>query len=224
MKISVRSAFEQPSAQSEATVFIDVFRAATTLCYLLRYGAGEVVGAQDAARISQYRKKGYILVSEIMAGGLDNSPSAILALKEPQGRFIHSTGNFTAAVFANPGFKTAIAAAFVNAGAAARYLLARRFGSVELVMCGYYKAGLPAVEDAACAQMLCRLLRAEAFSLASCLPEITRDIETRRKSGIAYPHAYWRDVELALRCDTAEVVPVIRRLTPDTIGFFKHQQ
>lgn len=218
MKISVRNAFETSTANADVRVFIDVFRASSTLAHMLKKGNTEILGAKDPATVEKYKTEGYVVISEVMAGGLDNSPSQAISFGNG-GKFIQKTGNFTAAVFANLNFTRAVSAAFVNIGAVCEYLIGNRFESVDVVACGHFDERVQAVEDSSCAEMLRLMLSGEKPRQLPYFNAILEKIEKRRSGRFQFPAHYWRDLELALQCDTASTVPVIRKRSDEGVVF-----
>lgn len=210
MEIYIRNAFEKAVSGSDVTVFIDVFRASTTLAYLLSRGA-EVLCAQDMRVVEQCRTLGYTLVSEVVSGGLDNSPSQSYRVGGAD-KLIQKTGNFTAAIFANLNFTKAITAAFVNVSTVAEYLHVHHFKHIDIVACGHFDECRTAIEDLSCAEMLGQMLSGIKPKQVPRLNEIMEKINKRRTGSFTFPKHYWRDLELALQCDTIPVVPVIQRL------------
>lgn len=220
MNVFIRNAFEKSPDNADITVFIDVFRASTTLAYLLKNAGAEIIGAENPVIVEKYKTEGYVVVSEVMGGGLDNSPSEAGSVGTGS-KLIQKTGNFTAAVFGNFNFTKAISAAFVNIGAVAGYLTANRFESVDIVACGHFAERKQAIEDVSCAKMLRSMLSGERPSQLPYLDAISHKIERRKTGKFPFPAHYWKDLELALQCDAVPIVPLIRKQSSEVIFFSK---
>src|SRR5690349_17997087 len=102
MHITIRNSYDPPRSTSpDVAVFFDVFRASTTLLALVHVGAAKIYSANDEETCRSFHKQGYELVSEVFAGGIDNSPSQVLTGSYKGRQIIHKSTNLTAAVFHN---------------------------------------------------------------------------------------------------------------------------
>lgn len=216
MKIFVRNAYEKTPQSAAITVFIDVFRASTALACMLKNGA-EIVGAVNPKIVAEYKRRGFLVSSEVVRGGMDNSPFQAGGLKGAA-RVIQKTGNFTEAVFGNFGFEKAVSAAFVNISAIADYLVQNRFESVDIAACGHFEEKSPAIEDSSCAEMLRRILAGDRPAQVPYFSQIARKIEKRKTGNFSFPEHYWRDLEIALKCDSVPIVPIIKKQSAELIA------
>lgn len=220
MIATARNAWETPALACEASVFIDVFRASTTLAYLLNAEVAEVLAVRDEAQVRELVPRGYRLVSEIMRDDLDNSPSQVLVLDLKGSRVILRTGNLTEAIFANlDTVRHAFVACFANMREVVSALSRHGFGSVDLVACSHYSEKLEAIEDVSCAEMLRLSLLGEQIVEPPFLDQIMQKVDQRRLRKDVFPDHYWKDIELALTCDSIRVVPEILIESRNAVSF-----
>jgi phosphosulfolactate phosphohydrolase-like enzyme len=214
--IRIRGAFLPAIGGADIHVFFDIFRASTTLLAILSQHPAEVLATNSEAMARSYQAKGYHLVSEVFAGGFDNSPTKLLKANLQGERIVHKSTNLTPAMFASGFAKRNFIGSFVNMSALARHLdpLASEF--IELIPAGHFAKERQAQEDSACAEMLAlcvQCLRA-GKPFPSSIPraeEIMTKIEDLRTRKVMPPH-YWEDLTFSTRLDVlpilAEVVPI----------------
>ena len=75
MKIHLRNSYEPALPDSDLTVFVDVFRASTTLCSIMSRPVKKVLGINDYDIIKKHLNEEFILFSEVFNDGYDNSPT-----------------------------------------------------------------------------------------------------------------------------------------------------
>ena len=203
----------------DISVFIDVFRASTSLVFLFHQGVKEIVLPQEDDLIPSLLKNGYLLVSEVYTEGLDNSPSQILNTRLKDEKIVLRTTNFTTAILNNLDFKLGLAACFANIGAIAQYIKNLNPVAIEIIMASQFNRGQPAVEDESCADMLEGLLSGSKSSVIPNLDRINSYIEERKKSGIKYLDHYWDDLDIAMTIDQVSIVPKIVKDNKETVRF-----
>lgn len=203
MRITIRNPWlpRPPSVTPpDVAVFFDVFRASTTLAALVSKEPREILSTNDRAAIDAFVSEGYMLVSEVFQGGLDNSPTQVLAAAIAGRQVVHKSTNLTAAIFHEPLAKTVLIAGFANMGATVRCLSDLRPGSVELVPAGHFLKRREAPEDAACAEVMAARLGGAAVREVPRRAEIDALIARVRETGAHADH-YFDDVALALEFD-----------------------
>ncbi|MBI5623799.1 MAG: 2-phosphosulfolactate phosphatase [Elusimicrobia bacterium] len=220
MIVTARNAWEASPFPPEASVFIDVFRASTTLVYLLNAEVAEVLAVRDIELVRELVPRGYRLISEIMRDDLDNSPSQVLGQDLKGSRVILRTGNLTEAIFSNlDSFRHAYVACFANARETVSTVSRRGFGSVEMIACSHFSERREAVEDLSCAEMLRSSFLGKELWVPPFLDQIMRKVEQRKTRKEVFPEHYWRDIELALTCNSICLVPEISIESRDVISF-----
>lgn len=202
MRVTVRNSYESsPNASPDVAVFFDVFRASTTLLSLVHVGASTILSANDEETCRAYLGRGYELISEVFRGGIDNSPTQVLAGGYGGRPVIHKSTNLTTAVFNNRRCKRALVGGFGNASTLVEYLKASGAETVELVAAAHFGRRSEAVEDLACAETIRRMLEGTFDGRIARLDEVTEKI--RQKSQRQPPVAahYLADIRLAIELD-----------------------
>ena len=150
-------------------VIVDVLRATTTLTVALQHGAVRVVPAAtpDQARRLRDRMPGSLLCGErdgrrIEGFDLGNSPFEYEAATVMNRSLVFASTNGSLALLAASRARRRVLAAFVNLSPVVERLRAER--DVAIVCAG--KLGRFALEDAACAGLLCQRLRERGAWLA----------------------------------------------------------
>lgn len=210
MKIDIRHSYTPKTQNYALTVFIDVFRATTTLLYITASGAEKVVNTASEETAKQLMGQGYELISEVLKGGADNSPYYISTSDLKGKKLIHKTGNFSNSLAFNRNFKKGLACGFVNINATANYIKNNNFKSVEIVTSDNFPARTSAVEDLACAHYLKAMLEGQNPSGIENLPQIKDKAKRRVDCGWFGPD-YLKDTDMALTLNTfdyaVEIVP-----------------
>jgi len=219
LKILKRHSYEHSSYTFDISVFIDVFRASTSLLCLFHQGVKEVILPQKDDLIPSLLTKEFQLVSEVYSEGLDNSPSQILNSNLKGKKIMLRTTNLTTVIINNSKFKHAVVAGFANIGAIVQYIQNLNPATTEIIMASHYEKNQVALEDKSCADMLEGLLYGEYFSEIPNLNSIKNEIENRKKSKFYYPEHYWNDLNLAMRIDSIPIVPRILKENKEVIRF-----
>lgn len=219
MKISKRNSYEHSTKRYDISVFIDVFRASTSLLYLFHQGVKEVVLPQHDDLIPSLLKKEFILVSEVYAEGLDNSPSQILNSKLKDKSIVLRTTNLTTSIVNNSNFSLAVVAGFANIGEVTKYIQRLGVTTIEIIMASNYEKKQVAVEDESCANMLEGYLKGENLSEIPNLNKIKNNIEEFRNKGFKMPEHYWTDLNIAMSIDKVSIVPRIIQENNEIIRF-----
>lgn len=202
MRVHVRQAFEAISPdRADVTVLFDIFRASTTLSALISKAPAQILATNDQAHVAALVSQGYVLVSEVFAGGLDNSPSQVLAEPLTGKHVVHKSTNLTTALFhIFPHTHRVIVGSFVNMTKIVTYLQSIDPGVVDLVPAGHFEKKRNAVEDTACAMMMAARLRGRAATEIPDMPAIQTYLAGKRQERPGPSH-YWNDVEIALTLD-----------------------
>jgi 2-phosphosulfolactate phosphatase len=161
------------------TVIIDVFRAFSTACYVVRNGAREIIPVGDVDLAYQLKKDhpDFVLMGERqgeMLPGFDygNSPTDIQSV-DFTGKTIVQTTSAGTQGFANAkDADELISGSFVNAEAIVSYIRKKAPAQVSLVCMGTW-AVRPAAEDTLCAEYIAKRLNNQ--------PPDKADIYTRLK-------------------------------------------
>jgi phosphosulfolactate phosphohydrolase-like enzyme len=216
--VRIREAFEPAGpVPVDVRIFFDVFRASTTLVALLARGAGRIVSTNDEAAVRRYHADGYLLVSEVFAGGYDNSPTQMLAAPVAGAAIVHKSTNLTTAMFGVGLAERTLVGSFVNASLLVAYVRGLGARCVELVPAGHFAKQKPALEDTVCAELI-------AAGLAGTLPltsprrgEVDAKVADLRQRKTEMPPHYWADLELALSTDALPYLAEVRALAPGLV-------
>jgi 2-phosphosulfolactate phosphatase len=165
-----------------SAVIVDALRATTTLTVALQRGAARVVPAATADQARRLRDQipGSLLCGErdgrkIEGFDLGNSPFEYPAATVMNRCLIFASTNGSVALLAASRARKRLLAAFVNVSSVVKSLEAER--EVTIVCAG--KLGRFALEDAACAGLLCQRLRERGAWLAGASAEAARALAPR---------------------------------------------
>ena len=221
MKVRVRNSWEKRREFAEISVFIDVFRASTTVVYLLKGKAEEVLSVNDEGLIEDYRRAGYITVSEVLKDSeYDNSPTKMRDNCHRNKKYILKTGNLTESIFANiEDTGIGLIGCFANIGSLTGYILGSGAESVDLIVCGHHEEKKEAIEDISCAELLGDMLMGHSDLEIPFMREIEEKIEKRKKMKDIFPPHYWFDLEMALRVSSSDIVPGIEVVTQGVVRY-----
>jgi len=219
MLTNIRNSYQPAVKEYDLTVFIDVFRASTTLLQIFRAGATEVIGVNDKALITKYVESGYRLISEVFKGGIDNSPSLIADENLNNVKVIQKTGNLTSAIFGNLNFRRAVIGCFNNIDMLAKYIKKEKFICVDIVAASHFDEKIEAIEDLSCAIMLENLLKNIMIKEYPFNDSIRKKIETRRNGLYKFPVHYWKDIEIALERNSIRLIPEVTKINNSEVKF-----
>ena len=160
MHVAILDLIEGAKQARGLTVIIDVFRAFSTACYVVRNGASEIIPVGDVDLAYQLREENpdYVLMGERqgkMLPGFDygNSPADIQAV-DFSGKTVIQTTSAGTQGFANAGdADELISGSFVNAEAIVAYIKNKAPETVSLVCMGTW-AVTPNDEDTLCAEYI----------------------------------------------------------------------
>ena len=160
MDIEILQLIEGARQAKGLTVIIDVFRAFSTACYVVRNGAGGIIPVGDVELAYKLKEENpdYVLMGERqgkMLPGFDygNSPTDIQDV-DFSGKTVIQTTSAGTQGFANAkGAEELISGSFVNAEAIAAYIEKKSPAEVSLVCMGTW-AIKPAEEDTLCAEFI----------------------------------------------------------------------
>ena len=169
MHIEILHLIEGATQAKGLTAIIDVFRAFSTACYVVRNGAKEIIPVGDVDLAYQLKEENtdYILMGERkgkMLPGFDygNSPTDIQAV-DFSGKTVIQTTSAGTQGFANAtDADELISGSFVNADAIVAYIRKRSPDNVSLVCMGTW-AVRQADEDTLCAEYIAGRLNNKAF-------------------------------------------------------------
>lgn len=221
MRLAIRNSYDPPAFDTvDAAIFCDVFRASTTLLAVVSQKPARLVSANDLPTVRQYQKDGYVLLSEVFDGGLDNSPTQVLAQGLGGRNVVHKSSNMTNAIFHHPGAQRFLIGGFVNAARLIAYVRAGGFRSVELIAASHFDRKTEALEDVCCVRMLKAMLEGEPVEAIPGLPDIHAKLARKRQTRTDLHDHYWHDTELALRLNALPVLAEVRRLDGATMEVF----
>ena len=160
MHVAILDLIEGAKQARGLTVIIDVFRAFSTACYVVRNGASEIIPVGDVDLAYQLREENpdYVLMGERqgkMLPGFDygNSPADIQAV-DFSGKTVIQTTSAGTQGFANAGdADELISGSFVNAEAIVAYIKNQAPETVSLVCMGTW-AVTSNDEDTLCAEYI----------------------------------------------------------------------
>jgi phosphosulfolactate phosphohydrolase-like enzyme len=210
--VRIREAFAPSAGPADVRIFFDVFRASTTLLALLSRGAGRILSTNDEAAIRRYQADGYRLVSEVFAGGYDNSPTQVLAAPLAGSRIVHKSTNLTTAMFGVGLAERTFIGGFVNATRLVAYALGLGADTIELVPAGHFGKLKPALEDTACAELYQLGLTAALPPVSPRRAEIDAKVADLKERKVDTPAHYWADLDLALTHDALPYLAEVRPL------------
>jgi len=191
-------------------VIIDVFRAFSTACYVVRNGAVEIIPVGDVDLAYQLKKQNpdYILMGERqgkMLPGFDygNSPADIQAV-DFSGKTVIQTTSAGTQGFANAtDADELITGSFVNAEAIAAYIEKKSPAEVSLVCMGTW-AVRPAEEDTLCAEYIANRLHNQKIDRQEIYNRLKASKSARKFFDPAVTWAPEEDFDLCLNigfCD-----------------------
>jgi 2-phosphosulfolactate phosphatase len=167
---------------TECAVVVDVLRATTTLTVALGHGASRVLAAAtpEEARALGAAHPGALLCGErggfpIAGFDLGNSPFEYPVPAVAGRALIFASTNGSLALLAAAAARRRVLAAFVNARAVVDRLAGER--AVVIVCAG--SSGRFAIEDAACAGLLCERLAARGATLEGDAAALARSLAPR---------------------------------------------
>ena len=210
MKIQILDLIEGAKQAQGLTVIIDVFRAFSTACYVVRNGASGIipVGDVDLAYKLKEENSDYILMGErqgkILPGfDYGNSPTDIQSINFAGKTIIQTTSAGTQG-FANArNADELIAGSFVNCEAIVRYIKKRAPQKVSLVCMGDW-AVKPNDEDSLCASYIADQLNNQQIDRKKIYTKLKESKSARKFFNPEITWAPEKDFELCLdigRCD-----------------------
>ena len=185
MHIDILDLIEGAKQARGLTVIIDVFRAFSTACYVVRNGARQIIPVGDVDLAYKLREENpdYILMGERkgkMLPGFDygNSPTEIQTV-DFSGKTVIQTTSAGTQGFANAKDADAlITGSFVNAEAIVSYIKRKSPEKVALVCMGTW-AVRPADEDTLCAEYIAGRLKGQKMDTRRIYTQL-RASETAR--------------------------------------------
>ena len=201
------------SLRADAAVVIDVLRATSTAAVLLGRGVARLwIATVDEAR--ELSPQSHLLVSERVAGGIDNSPSLAASLALDARLPVLVTTNGTRALAAAERHAPLVlAASFLNLGATVEHLAAAAPGRVLLVPAGDFDTGERHLEDELCADALAAALAGRPLELAPLFARVRREPRVQRR--LEEEPILAGDLDLSL---TGDRYPVAMRFFRDAEG------
>ena len=219
MNINIRNSFDPEFINSDISVVIDIFRASTTICYILNQVPKIVLGVNSLDNASKWINDGYQLVSEVYDGGFDNSPSQMLGANLDELSIVHKSSNLTNAVFSKKTTKSMLVCGFVNISEVYKKIIEFNANSVEIIMGGHFKWKEDAVEDLSCAKMLEKLLLDGVKGEMLFQDKIDDKVNNNKNEiGVKYS-SLKHDLDLCLEVDRLKVVPSVNKFDKLTVEY-----
>ena len=183
MQINIFHFIEGARKARGIVVIIDVFRAFSVECYLMRNHAEKIipVASKDLAYELKRRNPEYLLIGErqgIMLPGFDygNSPSQIENVDFSNKTVIHTTSAGTQGLENARNAEEILTGSLVNAKAIADYIKTNQSGKEVTLVCMGNEGVRPAEEDDLCANYIKALLENRS-------PDISGQIEKLKTAG-----------------------------------------
>lgn len=173
MKVDILHLLEGARQAQGITVIIDVFRAFTTACYIMRNHPKKLIAVGDIQLAYDYKKKDptTILVgerNEMRPEGFDfaNSPSHVKDVDFSGRTVVHTTSSGTQGIVNALHATEILTGSFVNVQAVIEYIKAKNPAQVSLVCMGY-AALYPTDEDTFCAEYIKTVLEGKIYDIAN---------------------------------------------------------
>ena len=164
MEIVIKHLTKGAKEAKGTAVIIDVFRAASTACYVYGAGAKKIVVAKSLRQAFELKKRNpsYVLIGEkhgLFVKGFDygNSPTKIDGQDLVGKTVVMKTSSGTQGILKARNAREILFASFVNAGATVKYIKNNDDRLVSLVPMGW-EGKTPTEEDELCADYLRCLL------------------------------------------------------------------
>jgi 2-phosphosulfolactate phosphatase len=157
MNIEIYPGLAGCSQAKGVAVVIDVFRATTTLCCLLRSGPKKIFVGKSIDEVRYFAAKGEVeCFSELSSPDVthDNSPLDALTLPLSGKKALLVTRNGTVAFHAVRHCDLVLAGAFVNMDALVDFLSVINARDLSLDPIGNVRRGIETVEDSLCARTI----------------------------------------------------------------------
>ncbi len=224
MPVEILDLVAGPKQARGLTVIIDVFRAFSTACYVVRNGAGRIIPVGDADLAYKLREENpdYVLMGERkgkMLAGFDygNSPADIQAV-DFSGKTVIQTTSAGTQGFANArDADELISGSFVNVEAIVSYIKKQNPGKVSLVCMGTW-AVTPNDEDTLCAEYIARRLNNQKMDRK----EIYRRLKESKTARIFFdPAVTWApeaDFDLCLNIGLCDFVLKAEKIENDLLA------
>ncbi len=217
MEIEILHLIEGAHNARGLTVVIDVFRAFTTACYIMRdnpahlYCVGDI---NEAYRLKQQNPASVLIGerNEQMPEGFDfaNSPTQIEHFPFAGTTVIHTTSSGTQGVVHAVHADEIITGSFVNIGAVISYIRNKSPRRLSLVCMGY-AAQYPTDEDTFCAEYIRDSLTGQPPSFESLREILRRGSGSRFFDPVKQAYAPERDFYL---CTTLNTFDFVLRAVP----------
>jgi 2-phosphosulfolactate phosphatase len=210
--VKILHLIEGASQAKGLAVIIDVFRAFSTACYVVRNGAVEIipVGDVDLAYKLKEENPDYVLMGERqgeMLPGFDygNSPADIEAV-DFAGKTVIQTTSAGTQGFANAaGADELISGSFVNAEAIVTYIEKKSPAEVSLVCMGTW-AVEPAEEDTLCAEYIANRLHNQKIDRQEIYNRLKASRTARKFFDPSVTWAPEKDFDLCLNIGSCDFV------------------
>jgi 2-phosphosulfolactate phosphatase len=208
MQIRILEYIEGARNATGLTVVIDVFRAFTVGCYVMKNGAEKIIAVGEVDRAFQLKQEnpGYILMGErdeqkIEGFDYGNSPTHIEHIDFTGKTVVQTTSAGTQGLILATGAEEVITGSLVNADAVAVYIQNKKPVVVSLVAMGY--AGkIHAEEDRFCAEYIRARLLDQRIDPGNVIDKLKRGSGKRffnpEKSNFSPPNDFYLCTQIGI--------------------------
>lgn len=179
-------------------VVIDVFRATSTLCCLLKSNPKILNLAKNKEDLKEYINENFTSFSEIdpINSQNDNSPLSALSV-QPNNSLALASRNGTKAFNLVKHCEKILAASFLNIDSVVRYLKKNKFSEITLIPIGNINKDEITAEDLLCANMIKNKLLNKEIDEGLVRKQL-HELILERKSDPDAPQGHFVDIDLAL--------------------------
>jgi len=224
MHIAILDLVEGAKQARGLTVIIDVFRAFSTACYVVRNGAREIIPVGDVELAYKLKEEhpDYVLMGERKGKklpGFDygNSPTEIEAVDFSGLTVIQTTSAGTQGFANAKGADELISGSFVNADAIVSYIQKKSPEKVSLVCMGTW-AVKPNDEDTLCAEYIAGRLNNQQFENREIYSRLKNSKTARIFFDPAVTWAPEKDFDLCLNIGLCDFVLKAEKIENDLLA------
>ncbi|MCS7132840.1 MAG: 2-phosphosulfolactate phosphatase [Nitrososphaeria archaeon] len=216
--------FGLPEKFAEAVVVVDVFRSSTSIVTAFENGALSIIPCSspiEALKLKERLGDDYLLVGEefgFTPPGFDLNISPLLLTRERVGgrKMIYCSTNLMKVVSRCIDAKRLVIGGLVNSRAVAEYLNKIRPDKISIIACGLIPKNMITLEDVVGAGSIVYKLRYDDASDAALIAQLTYENDRWREiaprsfiAGYLRQIGWEDDVEVCLREDASEIIPVL---------------
>lgn len=162
----------------KVSVIIDVFRAFTTACYVLKQNPERYIYATKSCALRKLAINhentlfiGKNEIGENIKYNIPNSPTRVKEINLANKLILHRTEAGAKGILNAVDADIILAASFVNAGATVKYIKKLQNPEIEIIPMGH-EASTPSIEDDICAEYIKSLLNSKDFDITTFEKEL----------------------------------------------------